>query len=89
MRDRKLSDQTLPRKGSRNPSFTFEAIVLPCHTKVKKMHTYLFSKHFISVAGTPFGQNLVIPVRFPKGRMARNRSIAATEKILSSRTVWR
>ena len=39
MRDRKLSDQTLPRKGSRNPSFTFKAILLPGHTKVKKMHT--------------------------------------------------
>ncbi len=25
MRDRKLSDQTLPSKGSRNPSFTFRA----------------------------------------------------------------
>ena len=39
MRDRKLSDQTLPRKGSRNPSFTFKVILLPCHTKVKKQDT--------------------------------------------------
>jgi len=49
MRDRKLSDQTLPRKGSRNPSFTFTAILLPGHTKVKKMHSLsLSSKNFTS-----------------------------------------
>jgi len=88
MRDRKLSDQTLPRKGSRNPSFAFEGILLPCHTKVKKLHTLISSKNFTSVAGTPFGQNLVVPVRFPKVRMARNRSIVTTEKTLSSLTGW-
>ena len=38
------------------------------------------SKNFTSVAGTPFGQNLVVPARFPTVRMARNRSIVATEK---------
>ena len=37
MRDRKLSDQTLPRKGSRNPSFPFAAILRSCRTKVTKI----------------------------------------------------
>ena len=34
MRDRKLSDQTLPSTGSRNPSFPFAEIIQSCGRKV-------------------------------------------------------
>jgi len=34
MRDRKLSDQTLPSNGSRNPSFTFDQNLHSCRGKV-------------------------------------------------------
>jgi hypothetical protein len=43
MRGRKLLDQTLPTKGSRNPSFPFGTIfnnLLLCHTNVKILKTH-------------------------------------------------
>jgi hypothetical protein len=36
MRDRKLSDQALPPRGSRNPSFPFTMILQSCGRKVTK-----------------------------------------------------
>ncbi len=40
MRDRKLLDQTLPSKGSRNPSFPFSAILRSYDSKVTTIIVY-------------------------------------------------
>ena len=69
MRDRKLSDQTLPSKESRNPSFPFTAILRPCRTKVTKLASPQPANSSV--------RNMVVPVRFLKVRMTRNRSIIA------------
>src|SRR5688572_15678692 len=45
MRDRKLSDQTLPCRGSRNPSFPFTAILRPCCSKVTKIAHRILKIH--------------------------------------------
>jgi len=88
MRDRKLSDQTLPRKGSRNPSFTFKAILLSGHTKVKKMHTLSPQKILPQWPAHPSVRIWLFQSDFPQFAWREIGVSSPLKKLLSSLTVW-